>query len=455
MPTRRTILTAGLAAPAVAGSAARSALADGARTTRLPSLPDIEFSRREPFLNRERATRILADEGLDALLVGAGSSVYYATSFYPLLERMSYANTALALLPRDPARPVALIVADFSYYFVHADDGLVPGVQPFVFTGPEPGPDEGHPPAARPPRVYRTPAGEDAPEREQQRRRRLAEAAPYQPDMPAALARASQALGLVAARIGYDDASLAPLLARALPQAAPVASPDTLRRIRLVRTPAEIRMMRIAAQANVEAALATISVARQLGSLRAIRQQFFAEASLRGNLGVFMVVDGVASDVHDEPLREGQSFLIDCVSHCRHFHGDFGRTVFVGEPHRRIRACTDAMATTWAELQPALRPGLRFSQIGALGREILHKLGVDVPVNFNPHSVGFAHSDQPRRAPDGGPLDIVLEAGMILSVDCPLGEAGAGGTAHLEDLVLITGSGAVPIHDTGTPTYAV
>ena len=38
---------------------------------------------------------------------------------------------------------------------------------------------------------------------------------------------------------------------------------------------------------------------------------------------------------------------------------------------------------------------------------------------------------------------------MFISVDCPLMEAGSGGTAHLEDLTLIREDGSEPIHDTG------
>ena len=36
---------------------------------------------------------------------------------------------------------------------------------------------------------------------------------------------------------------------------------------------------------------------------------------------------------------------------------------------------------------------------------------------------------------------------MILSVDCPVLDTGIGGTAHLEDLVLIGPTGATPLHD--------
>ena len=36
---------------------------------------------------------------------------------------------------------------------------------------------------------------------------------------------------------------------------------------------------------------------------------------------------------------------------------------------------------------------------------------------------------------------------MILSVDCPVLATGIGGSAHMEDLMLITARGAEPIHD--------
>jgi Xaa-Pro aminopeptidase len=466
MTTRRDFVAAAsaasasalLVAPASAASSPASPHGPAAGALAAPSLSDISFAQREPFLNRERATAVMAAEGLDAMVVGRGTNVFYTTNFFPLSERMSVMATALAVVPRDARRPVALVIPDFSYYYIQSDDGLVPGVQPFVFTHPAGDADPRQPeagPVAGEPRLYRLDRPDGASPRERRRRAALDAAAPYSATMERALARALRELGVRAGRIGYDDPAVPPLLARALPGATAVAAEDTLRRVRLVRTPAEVKMMRIAAQNNVDAALATIAAARSLGSLRAVRQRFYAEAALRGNLGVFMIVDGVSSDAHDEPLVDGRSFLVDCVSQCRNFHGDFGRTVFVGEPTKRMKTCTDAMGVAWADLQPRIRPGLRFSEVRALGAATLAKLGQDVPVAFGPHSVGLAHNDQPRAAPDGGPQDLIVEANMILSVDCPLAETGSGGTAHLEDLVLITPRGAEPIHTTGSNTYLV
>jgi Xaa-Pro aminopeptidase len=114
--------------------------------------------------------------------------------------------------------------------------------------------------------------------------------------------------------------------------------------------------------------------------------------------------------------------------------------VFVGEPSKTMKQATDAITLGWATVRDALRPGLRFSEITALGRETLRKAGHDFVVAFGPHSVGLYHTDA------AGLGDLVLEPGMILSVDCPVMQAGIGGSAHLEDLTLITATGSEPIH---------
>lgn len=427
---------------------------DSPRRDRTVELPDIGFSRSEPFLDRERARRILEAQGLDALVLVEGRNVFHATQFFPLLERMSLKGSTLAVIPKDPNRPVALVIPAFSYYYIQSDDGLVPGVVPYVFTSPTNAESSEQETTATFPLMYRLDGGE-VPMREQRRRAAIEAAAPYSASMERALAQALRDLGSDRGRVGYDDPLALPTLSRAAPAVTPISAEDTPRWIRLVRTPAEIRMMTLASKTNIEAAQATLAVARDLGSMRAIRQRFFAEAALRGNLGVFMVVNGSSSEAYDEPLRDGSAFLIDCVSHLRNFHGDYGRTVFVGEPTKRMRACTNAMSTVWTAMQPLIRPGLRFSEIRQMGASLLAQFGLDAPVVFSPHSVGLAHTDQPRSALGGGPVDLTVEENMILSIDCPLFETGAGGTAHLEDLVRITPQGAVPIHDTGSPTFTI
>jgi Xaa-Pro aminopeptidase len=89
------------------------------------------------------------------------------------------------------------------------------------------------------------------------------------------------------------------------------------------------------------------------------------------------------------------------------------------------------------------------------GQATLKALGHDHQAPFGPHLVGLHHTDMPARGADGALYDLALEAGMILSVDRPLMETGHSGSAHLEDLMLITADGAEPIHATGPATLTV
>ena len=403
-----------------------------------------------PLLNRSRACEILGSAGLEAFVLTHPLHVYYATNKPPVLDRMTTTHQSLAIVPRDPARPVAYVGTGFEYYYNVADHGVAPDVQVFLYM---PGPRDplggGRSPLMR--------VLDAAPlEARELRRRQRTAAARHCDGLPAALAAALADLALRAGTVGIDSLAAQALLQGAAPRLATRPAEDLLRHVRLVKTPAEMALMRAASAANVAAALAAARAAREAGSLVALRRRFFEEAARRGNTPVFMLVDGVMDELYDEPLGPGRGFLIDCVSHYGFYEGDYARTVFIDEPSVAMRRVTRALATAWGEIRAHLRPGLRFSEIRDCGRRILAQHGYDYTVAFKPHAVGLTHEDQPRTALDGGEdFDLPLVEGMVLSVDCPLLDVGVGGTAHLEDLTLITADGGTPIHATGDETIIV
>ena len=414
-----------------------------------PQPVNLDFLHDNPLLNRARATLVLRREGLSAVIVGRPANISYLTNHWPLLERMGATGSAYAVVSADPKAPVALVIGQFSYYYGLAEEQLPRTVQPFLYTGAA---QDG---TATPARMFRVVDEQAVLPRERARRAATEATQPFAADAVLALRKALQSLAIRGGTIGVDgDVAEASLLA-ALPIAGVRNAEDTLRRIRRVKSPAELQLMRLTAQANADAALAAARATRQLGSIRALRARFYAEAAARGLRPVFMVVDGVTSDDYDEPLREGQSILIDCVASLHNYHGDFARTVFIGEPKKRMQTATRAIAICWDEIRAALRPDMAYSAIRALGEATLRKQNFDVQVGFTPHSVGLWHGDDPRRGADGKPLDPVLEEGMILSVDCPVFDQGAGGTAHLEDLSLITASGAELINSPEHRTITV
>ena len=359
---------------------------------------------------------------------------------------------------------MALVIPQFLYYYVYADANFSGDVEPWVYThravsgtAIQGDYDE---PAAGALHIYRDKGDIPMSEREVHRRaavEAVTERHGVSAEREFAMVRAARALGMTRGRVGVDHMAIMAMLESSPLSAAAVPADNTLRKIRLVKSPREIELMRLAAQANAEAALAAAATVREGATTQELRAQFFSEAAGRGNAGVFMAIDRMITEVVDFEFREGAAFFVDCVSSGWHYHGDFARTIFLGEPARAMRDATRAMHVGWEAIREQLRPGLRYSEIPPIGQKAVRAAGLDFDIPFSPHSVGLTHTDEPGQ--DGRPYwvkdDLTLEPGMILSVDCPVLNTGIGGSAHMEDLSLITAGGAEPIHTITDPVIIV
>ena len=408
-----------------------------------------------PLFNRERAEKVLKEESLAGLIVAEPLNVFHLTGYWPQLGKMGFAAPSMALLSADPKKPVALVMPQFLHYYVYADANFSGDVQPWLYThravsgtAIQGDYDE---PAAGALHVYRDKG--DVPMGELELHRRAAvEAAAERHGVSAerefAMVKAARALDMTGGRIGVDHMAIMAMLESSPLSAVAVPADNTLRKIRLVKSPREIDLMRLAAQANAEAALAAVGTVREGATTQELRAAFFSEAAARGNAGVFMAIDRMITEVADFEFREGAAFFVDCVSSGWHYHGDFARTIFLGEPAAAMRDATRAMHIGWEAIRERLRPGLRYSEIPPIGQKAVRAAGLDFDIPFSPHSVGLTHTDEPGQ--HGRPYwvkdDLTLEPGMILSVDCPVLNTGIGGSAHMEDLSLITADGAEPIH---------
>lgn len=429
---RRQFLATNALAGLLSVSASTSAASAG-----LTSAPNTQSSLpKNPGIDRARAAYVMRNMSLDALVLSRAENVRYATGAIPATTKLGFSDASYAIIPADPTIPIGLLVYQFPYYFSVADSGLLEGVEPHL--------------VALGQSTERIVFGDDPNSgptpRELNRRAALEDAGTIHPHFPAALKAALPASIVGSGSIGCDTIEALQLIESGAPGAKSVHAESAIRHLRLVKTPWEIAAMSRAAQINRDAAHLAAHAIRAGDTIDAVQRSFYNHAIALGNQPQFMAVDGVLAEDVADPVRDGTSVLIDCVSSRYGYNGDYGRTVFLGEPRKQIAAKTRAIGQAWTELRNELRPGLTFSEVSSRGAAILASIDSNIAVPFGPHSVGLKHTEQPVTGLDGAPLDVRLEAGMIISVDCPLMESSQQGTVHLEDLMLITPDGARPIH---------
>ncbi|MEL7028554.1 MAG: M24 family metallopeptidase [Pseudomonadota bacterium] len=418
------------------------------------------------LLNRARATAEMEKAGVAAIVAAAPQNIFYLTTHYPVLARMGVARTAYAILPRDERLKPILTIGQFSAYYTAADDSLEEHAEIRLYTAPA---EADAYAALGHERLWAAdlaapgglPAVHDAAPiaLHETKRRTMADPAGRALHATAeqALAVALRDLGLAGQTVAIDDAALRPLMEAEGLACRTSDGEALLRRIRLQKSPGELEIVRYAARANAEAGLSAAKAARAGAALKDVRREFVRHCAERDLTMEFMVIDRVASRNYDGELKDGAAFMIDCVSHFHHYHGDYGRTIFIGEPTTHMRRATDAMSAVWTQVLEGLRPGLRYSDIRAAAARAARETQVEAAILCNPHSVGLHHTDEPGKPGRAyfDKDDLELVEGMVLSVDIPMIDVGLGGSAHLEDLILITADGAELLNAPGDHVVTV
>lgn len=411
-----------------------------------------------PRMNFAQAEKIMTQLGLDALVLGAGVNLYHATGLDLTTTRMGHAPPVFVIITRSEKQRLSIVAPAFLYYYTIAQDVRDQDLPAYVYTAPAAGMTADGEPNAQPLEIFSDRGVSPLDAIESMRAdvvKRTIAARAARAELKYALRKALKDVGVHKGRIAVDLPSVMRSTAEAAPEATLVDADDALRRIRPVKSDVEIALMRYAAQANAEAALEAVQTVRAGGDVRDLRASYFAAGARRGLRGVFMVIDRVSSPTFEANFHDGQCFSIDCVSEYAGYHGDYARAVFVGEPPRHMKDVTKATGQAWEVVRSMLKPGVKFADIIAKGKGALKGMKVDYNISFTPHSVGLFHNDHDGSSGLPPRQDMVLEKGMVLSVDCPLLEAGNGGSSHLEDLTLITADGSEPIHDIGHKTITV
>ncbi len=276
-----------------------------------------------------------------------------------------------------------------------------------------------------------------------------------------ALARALAARGLAAAPIGLDGNSYAMSVARhaalraALPEARLVDVGPLANELRLLKSPAEIALLRraaaIADKAVVAAARACLPGRSQRDAADAAMRCFMAEGADPSPPGPITAVTGwdfLHGPTDARPLARGDLVHIELTPRIQGYSARIMRLASLGPPAAATVQATAALATLQDAQIAAMRPGALARDVDAILRDGVVRAGLrDRYENITAYTLGLYAPQTPRTSDFTRILtpaaDWTLEAGMVFHV-----YASAGGTA-LSETVLVGPEG--PERLTTTP----
>ncbi len=425
-----------------------------------------ELGRKLP-LNRDRAYAVLEELGLDGLIALRPHNVYYLTNTVTTLTAFGAEYPAFATFARDPGQPSFLISSNGNAWETSNGEREVPEV--ITFSGPANWQDyvNASPETLR---VEPLSAGKkskgnavraDAALTPREAGWKRAQET-YLPNSAAspewALVHALRQSGLVKGRIAVDDMRIAWLLQRIGFDGVTIVPGDNVfRRIRHVKSPQEIALLRVAQRITQDAAL-TAARSLEVGmTFHEFRQRLFAEAAARGGDPGFVLLGVTQGLLPDGVVKKGRSYLLDCSTHFKMYQGDFARTVSIGEPSaeamKRFRAQQAGREAAFA----IIKAGVPFQTVEQTAREAMVRAGMPAGLpTISLHSIGLQHGDDPSRleVPFAVRGDLVLEENMTVTLDLPYVEIGWGG-GHNEDMLRITRNGYELLNDPGDALVVV
>jgi ectoine hydrolase len=260
--------------------------------------------------------------------------------------------------------------------------------------------------------------------------------------------------GLAKARIGiemdYLPAGDFSALRDALPDTKFTAAENLLARLRQIKTPAEIdilrRLSRIADKAITDAYHSVRAGSSEMDLAAALTRGVYEQGAeyfklmivATGERSVFPNV-GPTGRI----LKRGDVCRVEIFPMIGGYHAGVCRTAAVGAaPPEAERIWANLTACKYLLLE-AIKPGASSRSIYELYLSKLSELGLP-PISFIGHGIGLHLHEDPYLGPT---QDQPLEAGMVLGIEPLVYETGFGFGMQNKDMVLVTGNGCELLSD--------
>ena len=232
----------------------------------------------------------------------------------------------------------------------------------------------------------------------------------------------------------------------------PVLATDIIRRLRMIKDPAEIDALRKAGAAidRVHARVPEFLVA---GRTEADVSADIARAIIdEGHSEVAFITVGSGPnganphhECSDRVLRDGDVVVVDIGGpYDPGYNSDSTRTYSIGTPDPEVARQYAILQEAQRAAVAAVRPGVTAEQIDAAARDVLAAAGLaDAFVHRTGHGIGLSVHEEPYIVSGN---DIPLQEGMTFSVEPGIYFPGYWG-ARIEDIVVVTADGVMSLNE--------
>jgi Xaa-Pro aminopeptidase len=409
------------------------------------------------LLNRDRANAIMDKYGLDGLVAAFNENIYYLSDYWGPMFLMSRNYTLYAFLPRNDNAEPALVMPGSGVYHMEHTPTWMPRISAYV-TRIDP---RNIPPRdfestteevidTRPAKVpmmpYPTRDGVALLERDVQLKTRYAK---HEDGLELtallALKKTIAAAGLKAGKLGFDDPRVLGWLREGgMPDLTGVDALNIFKEIRMVKTEAEIELLKISGRMSetaLNAVIDAIEPGLPLDAIAKIHAKAMAEQGGRSEW-IIANIRGLATG----NVEANELIKLDSVGTYKEYRGDVGRTVICGEPTQEMVGRNEAVTRAMHVAYDAIRPGKTFKEIVKLTLDTVRADGFPGFVIAGPHSVGLEHTDHPVSVGTQMPghHELTFEENMVFTLDMPYHEFGWG-TTHVEDMMIVRKNGCEAI----------
>ncbi|MGA2568220.1 MAG: Xaa-Pro peptidase family protein [Pseudolabrys sp.] len=378
--------------------------------------------------NISRLRELMKREGLDAVIATCPENVTYLSGFWAMSQWVRRGPQAYVLFPKDGEQPC--VIANSGILDLVADQDIwVTEIRRYGYFQMD----------------IDASAALDATDRMQ---KQLFDSRTYKGPVEALVA-AIQEKGLTSGKIGLDEMGITPQcmdqLKTLLPEATFVRSFSLFERVRSIKTPGEIAILRHAAKVTEQAIDAALVIAKEGITEREMLRAFNAclaqndAAPVVGCIGFGTRSAMINVQPSDRPLERGNLVRFDVGGRYKHYRSDMSRGASLGEPAPKIAKYYRAVEKGVLAAYDILKPGLKVSELFTHVVETVRREGIPhFKRSHVGHGIGVDGYDPPNIAES---TSDVFEENMVVCVETPYYELGFAGL-QVEDMVRVTKDGA-------------